>query len=74
MSQVETTSELIQEAFTEWDRRYREDPDKFMNEAKRLLTEDAETYGESAAPYFLKLLDEIRVDRDSESPAPPQTD
>jgi len=72
MSQVETTSADIQAAFTEWDRRYREDPEKFMNEATRLLTENAETYGESAAPYFLKILDEIQSGEDAGSPAPPK--
>lgn len=59
--QITTTSELIQAALTEWDRRYREDPEAFMNEAARLLNPDetAETYGESAAPYFLNILEEV---------------
>jgi hypothetical protein len=52
----------IQSAFTEWDRRYREDPEAFMNEAARLLNknETAETYGEAATPYFLWILKEIQ--------------
>lgn len=43
-------------AFTEWDRRYRDEPERFMNEARRLLTETPETYGEACAPYLLALL------------------
>ena len=50
----------IQKAFTEWDRRYREDPEAFMNEAARLLQSDAETYGEEATPYFLKVLSDVQ--------------
>ena len=45
-------------AFTEWDRRYREDPEKFWSEATRLLKNTPESYGEACAPYFLKLLRE----------------
>lgn len=58
---INTTKEAIQAAFTEWDRRYREDPEAFMNEAARLLNpdEDEFTYGEAAAPYFLSILEEI---------------
>lgn len=49
----------IQKAFTEWDRRYREDPEAFMNEAARLLQSDAETFGEEATPYFLSVLADV---------------
>ena len=45
---IVTELKAIQAAFTEWDRRYREDPEAFMNEAARLLNSDAESYGESA--------------------------
>lgn len=44
-------------AFTEWERRYREEPDRFMSEAAKLLKETPETYGEAAAPYLIALLD-----------------
>lgn len=43
-------------AFTEWDRRYREEPDRFTSEAHRLLKETPETYGAACAPYLLALL------------------
>lgn len=50
------TQKEMEAAFTEWDRRYREDPEKFTSEAAHLLKETPETYGQAAAPYFLKLL------------------
>lgn len=59
MTAVNTTVELIQKALTEWDRRYREDPEAFMNEAARLLQSDAATYGEEATPYFLSVLADV---------------
>lgn len=59
MAVVITETKAIQAAFTEWDRRYREDPEGFMNEAARLLQSDAETYGEEATPYFLSVLADV---------------
>ena len=57
---VVSVSEMAK-AFTEWDRRYREDPDKFMSEASHLLKETPETYGDACSPYFIKLLNEIKA-------------
>lgn len=59
MKTINTTLIHLQAAFTEWDRRYRENPEQFMNEAARLLNpdEDEYTYGEAAAPYFLSILE-----------------
>lgn len=54
-----TTPEGIRAAFTEWDRRYRENPESFMNEAFRLLFEDEEDYGNSVTPYFIDLLNQF---------------
>lgn len=56
MSQVTATEAELAAAFTEWDRRYREEPDRFMSEAKRLLKTTPESYGESCAPYLIALL------------------
>lgn len=39
------TVDELKSAFTEWDRRYREDPQQFESEAYRLLKETPETYG-----------------------------
>lgn len=50
----------IQAAFTEWDRRYREEPERFESEATYLLKGTAETYGEAAAPYFVKILEQVQ--------------
>jgi hypothetical protein len=50
-------------AFTEWDRRYREEPERFTAEAVRLLTGTPETYGDAVAPYFVAILDEQAGDQ-----------
>ena len=54
------TQQELAAAFTEWDRRYREDPDRFMSEARRLLQETPASYGAACAPYFLKILEDIK--------------
>ena len=43
-------------AFTEWDRRFREEPERFEAEAVRLLKGTPETYGDACAPYLIALL------------------
>ena len=62
MSEVVTTVHAsldeLAAAFTEWDRRYREEPERFVSEATRLLKETPETYGEACAPYLAKILAE----------------
>lgn len=58
MAAVEVTEETLAAAFTEWDRRYREEPERFMSEATHLLKQTPETYGEAAAPYLLMILAE----------------
>ena len=47
-------------AFTEWDRRYREEPERFESEAARLLKGTPQTYGEACGPYFLKIISDLR--------------
>jgi hypothetical protein len=54
-----TKAEIIA-TFTEWDRRYRENPEQFMSEAVHLLKQTPKTYGHAATPYFLKILGEIQ--------------
>jgi len=63
-ARVITESQLAA-AFTEWDRRYREEPARFEAEAERLLRGTPETYGEACAPYLLALIDEA-----TQTPAP----
>jgi hypothetical protein len=45
--------------FTEWDRRWRENPDKFWSTARHLLKSKPKDYGEAVVPYFLKLSGEM---------------
>lgn len=52
------TTQSLAAALTEWDRRWREEPDRFMSEAQHLLKETPETYGEIAAPYLMSILQE----------------
>jgi hypothetical protein len=57
----ETTSvtasvEELAAAFTEWERRFREEPERFQSEAARLLRDTPETYGDACAPYLAWIL------------------
>ena len=56
---IVTTVADIQAAFTEWDRRFREDPEAFVSLATHLLQGNEETYGEEATPYFLSILADV---------------
>jgi hypothetical protein len=56
MEQVTASESDLAAAFTEWDRRYREEPERFMSEVEHLLRETPETYGEACAPYLIALL------------------
>lgn len=58
---MEATTEQLAVAFTEWDRRYREEPERFMSEVQHLLRETPETYGDACAPYLEKILAEQKV-------------
>jgi hypothetical protein len=46
-------------AFTEWERRYRENPSEFMSDAERLLGQTPQSYGEACAVYFEELLNQL---------------
>lgn len=56
---ITVTAAELAAAFTEWDRRYREEPERFMSEAQHLLKETPESYGEATAPYFMTMLEEV---------------
>lgn len=49
----------IAAALTEWERRFREEPEKFQSDNER-LAESPETYGEGAAKYLIEILGEQR--------------
>ena len=58
---IEASMSVVKKAFTEWDRRYREEPDRFMSEAEHLLKETPETYGDACAPYFAQIISDIKT-------------
>jgi len=55
---ISVTKDQLADAFTEWDRRYREEPERFKSEAEHLLKETPYTYGQEAAPYLIEILRE----------------
>jgi hypothetical protein len=55
---TKVNEESLARAFTEWDRRFREEPDRFESEATRLLKSTADSYGDACAPYLLEILAE----------------
>ncbi|HEX7647502.1 MAG TPA: hypothetical protein VF450_08845 [Noviherbaspirillum sp.] len=55
----------LAKAFTEWERRYRKEPDRFMSESEK-AAESAETYGEGAAEYLLQIIAEQDNDREAQ--------
>lgn len=57
---IEITQKELAKVFTEWERRYREDPEAFQSEAAKLLHETPETYGEACAPYFVFIFQQMR--------------
>jgi hypothetical protein len=58
---MNASAKQITAAFTEWDRQYRENPEGFQNEVRRLTKQTPKDYGELAAPYFLELLKMIKT-------------
>jgi hypothetical protein len=53
------TQRELAAAFTEWERRYREEPDRFMSDCARFLRESPETYGDLCAPYLIQIIGEL---------------
>lgn len=47
--------------FTEWERRYREEPARFQSEATKLLKETPASYGQACAPYFIQIHEELQL-------------
>jgi hypothetical protein len=60
MEKIEVTQDELSAALTEWDRRYRENPDEFWSETERLAG-SPESYGAAAAPYLVSILREQGV-------------
>lgn len=57
---VSASQSELAAAFTEWERRYREEPARFISEATKLLKHTPRDYGEACAPYLIKILGEQR--------------
>lgn len=49
------TTEVLAKAFTEWERRYREEPEQFADDMQRLAL-DEQTYGELCGAYLMKIM------------------
>lgn len=56
---MEATTTELAAAFTEWERRWREDPAKFWSDTKK-LADSPESYGEACVPYFVSILESQR--------------
>ena len=50
--------ETFAKAFTEWERRFREEPEAFMSQMET-ASQTVASVGEAQANYFITLLDEI---------------
>lgn len=57
---ISATMDQVKASFTEWERRYREEPERFISEGVKLLKETPETYGDACGPYFLEILHELQ--------------
>ena len=60
-NKIVVTQNQLADAVTEWDRRYREKPERFLNEATRLLKETPHQYGKACAPYLVQIINEQKA-------------
>lgn len=68
---ITASQEQLAAAFTEWDRRYREEPERFESDMARIMRgQTEEDYGSEAATYFTELLTDVQAEPD-EGVAPP---
>jgi hypothetical protein len=51
----------LTKVFAEWDRRYRKNPEQYMNNVQHLLGNTPYTYGRACAVYFTELMNEMEV-------------
>jgi hypothetical protein len=56
---IRISREEIAIVFTEWDRRWRENPQEFTDLVTHLTKETPLSYGQACAPYFIKLAKEL---------------
>ena len=68
---ITATEEQLAAAFTEWDRRYREEPEAFESDMARIQRgQTEEDYGTEAAAYFVEIMNDLDADP-KEGFAPP---
>jgi hypothetical protein len=53
-------SQLVS-AFTEWERRYRQNPERFQSEATKLQKVQPETYAAACASYIFAMLERAQI-------------
>lgn len=58
---ITTTEAKMAAAFTEWERRYREEPERFQSETER-LSQDVQSQGQLCAAYMAQILAEQTAD------------
>lgn len=61
MSNLTLSVTQLAAAFELWDKRYRENPEEYVDIATYLLYSDPQTYGEEAANYFYSLVQELNL-------------
>jgi hypothetical protein len=58
---MNATKDELAVLFTEWERRYREEPARFMSDVERFTQWMPTTYGELCAAYLLLLVEELQA-------------
>lgn len=58
---MEATREQLVEAFAQWERDYRENPERFQSIVSVLLHETPETYGAAAANTLLAYIAHVQA-------------
>ena len=53
------SQEHLEKMFTEWDLRWRMNPEDFMSVVDHLLKETPYSYGKACALYFMELAKEV---------------
>lgn len=58
---------MLRRAFSEWDRLYREDPEAFQNDLKRILEgQTIEDYGIDATLTLLEMIGRVATDEEQQ--------
>lgn len=63
---MQIQKEDLRDALTEWERRWREEPERFQSESERMAG-TSEEYGDGASEYLVSILIEQGVQPDEET-------